>query len=118
MNNNIKHKIINYTFPEKLCLKCNNSLIEKSFIFEKIKKIKIDLCDYHKTFRDFSKYVEETFIPNLQVENIFSDNSHSFHNIYKIKKDIFKDIVRKILHKNLINKYHFCCDGNGVMYYL
>ena len=115
--NNINNKVLNYAFPKTICRKCDNSLIEKSYIFNSIKKIKIELCDYHNTIEKFSELVKYTLIKNPKPENLFSDNSQSFHNIFKIEKETFKIIIKKILEEYQIYKYHFCCDGNGVMYY-
>ena len=112
---NVNHKIINYVFPEKICLECDNSLVEKSLIFNK--KMEIELCDYHKTIKNFSNQLKQTRVIDQELEYLFSDNSNSFHNTLKIKDEVFKEIVTTILHKNQIYKYHFCCDGNGVMYY-
>lgn len=117
MNNNILLSISNYVFPDTVCLECDNYNLETIFIFNKIKKIKIELCEYHLFKKIFTEHVSNNFIIKPQQEHLFSGNSVSFHNNTNINKEKFKEIVEEILQSFSISKYHFCCSGNGVMYY-
>lgn len=115
--NNIMNKVLNYSFPKKICMECNESLVDKSLIFKNIKKYVIQLCDYHIIKKSFIEYVDSTLILNPEPENLFSDNGNNFHNHLEIDKQLFYELVLEILNKRGINKYHFCCDGKGIMYY-
>ena len=67
--------------------------------------------------KTFSEYVNATLVINPEPENLFSDNGQIFHNELNIDINFFEEIVSETLKINGINRYHFCCNGNGVMYY-
>ena len=83
MNNNILRSITSYVFPDTICLECDSYNLETVFIFNKIKKIKIALCEHHELKKTFIDHVSNNFIIKPQIENLFSDNSQSFHNIFR-----------------------------------
>ena len=117
MNNNILYSISTYLLPDNICQDCNKSNLEKSTIFKKIRKFKCKLCDYHNTKKNFSDYVASNYEVYTEPENLFSDRSVSYHNNSNLTKEDFKEIVLEILQEYKINKYHFCCQGQGIMYY-
>lgn len=117
MNINIIYLIIDFSFPKTICVECDNSLLDKSLFFKNIKNIQVKLCDYHNIEKLFSEHVTKNLLIDSKPENLFSDNSFSFHINSTVNKKIFEKIALKILKKNGINRYHFCCNGNGIMYY-
>ena len=105
---------MDYIFSETICVECDNSLVDKLLIFRNIKNIQVKLCDYHNIKKLFLDHVNKHYVSN--PENIYSDNSFSFHNNSSISKEVFRELVIEILNKNGINRFHFCCSGSGVMY--
>lgn len=117
MNVNIINLIIEFSFPETICLECDNSFLDKSLFFNKNIKNKIKLCDYHNMKKLFSEHVKRCTSSSILKNDFLYDNNFSFHNNTGISKEIFKKIIIDILKENNINNYHFCCNGGGVMYY-